>query len=166
MDFTNLSNQYFVRKLDSKDVPDLLALCSKNDLYYRYCPPFVCEQSLLQDMQALPPSKTQDDKYYLGFFDENKLIAVMDLIMAYPDEHTAFIGFFMTDVSVQNAGIGSQIIEDLCRNLTEIGMKSVRLGWVQGNAQAEHFWHKNGFCETGVSYDTDAYTVTVAQRRL
>ncbi|MCI8847954.1 MAG: GNAT family N-acetyltransferase, partial [Oscillibacter sp.] len=30
----------------------------------------------------------------------------------------------------------------------------------------EHFWHKNGFRETGVTYDTENYTVIVAQRGL
>ena len=72
----------------------------------------------------------------------------------------------MTDVSVQNTGTGSQIIHDLCAYLARIGMVSVRLGWVKGNPQSEHFWHKNGFKETGVTYDTENYTVIVAQRGL
>ena len=59
-----------------------------------------------------------------------ELIAIMDFIMAYPDEKTAFIGFFMTATSIQNTGIGSGIIDDLCRYMTEIGLSSVRLGWV------------------------------------
>ena len=54
----------------------------------------------MNDMNALPPNKEMCDKYYLGFYDGEKLIAVMDFIMAYPDELTAFIGFFMTDVSI------------------------------------------------------------------
>lgn len=90
----------------------------------------------------------------------------MDFIMAYPDEKTAFIGFFMTEVSVQNTGIGSKIINNLCSCLTDIGLSVVRLGWVKGNPQAEHFWHKNGFTETGITYDTDNYTVVIAQRVL
>ena len=110
--------------------------------------------------------KEMCDKYYLGFYDGEKLIAVMDFIMAYPDELTAFIGFFMTDVSIQNTGTGSKIINDLCAYLFRIGMANVRLGWVKGNPQAEHFWHKNGFRETGVTYDTENYTVIVAQRGL
>ena len=82
------------------------------------------------------------------------------------DEKTAFIGFFMTDISVQNAGIGSGIISELCSYLPKAGYTSIRLGWVKGNPQAEHFWHKNGFTETEVTYDTDRYTVVVASRDL
>ena len=71
----------------------------------------------------------------MGYFDGDKLIAVMDFIMAYPDEKTAFIGFFMTDVSVQNAGVGSGMIDELCRYLKSIGLSRVKLGWVSSNSQ-------------------------------
>ena len=117
-------------------------------------------------MKALPPKKEAADKYYVGYYDGGKLIAVMDLILAYPDTETAFIGFFMTDVSVQGRGVGSIIIRDLCDSLKTCGFSGIRLGWVRGNPQAEHFWRKNGFIATGVTYDTDRYTVVVAQRDL
>lgn len=166
MDISLFSNDYYVRRMDKSDIKNIYLLCSKNSLFYRYCPPFVTEQSILDDMKALPPNKEVSDKYYVGYYKGEELIAVMDLIMAYPDEKTAFIGFFMTAVSIQNTGIGSRIIDNLCGYLTEIGLSSVRLGWVKGNPQAEHFWHKNNFTETGITYDTDNYTVVVAQRIL
>ena len=77
-------------------------LCRQNDLYYQYCPPFVTEDSIRKDMAALPPGKTANDKYYVGYFDEHRLVAVMGFIMGYPDKGTSFIGFFMTDASIQN----------------------------------------------------------------
>lgn len=166
MDVSRLSSRYLVRRLGENDIEDIFALCRKNELYYKYCPPFVTRQSIADDMKALPPKKKASDKYYLGYYDGDKLIAVMDLIMGYPDEKTAFIGFFMTDTSVQNAGIGSQIIRGLCAGLRDMGITGIRLGWVKGNPQAEHFWRKNGFLKTGVTYDTDNYTVVVAQRFL
>ncbi len=166
MDVSLLSDRYLVRELGTSDVAKVYELCRGNRLYYRYCPPFVSERSILDDMNALPPNKERSDKYYAGFFDGDKLIAVMDLILAYPDASTAFIGFFMTDASVQNSGVGSRIIEGLCAALSRAGVARLRLGWAKGNPQAEHFWHKNGFRETGVAYDADRYTVIVAQRRL
>lgn len=166
MNISFFSNYYNVRRLDSTDVADIYSLCCKNSLYYQYCPPFVTEQSILDDMKALPPGKEMFDKYYVGYYKGDELIAVMDFIMAYPDEKTAFIGFFMTTADIQNIGIGSSIIDDLCCYLSDIGLSSIRLGWVKGNPQAEHFWHKNNFTETGITYDTDNYTVVVAQRAL
>jgi hypothetical protein len=35
---------------------------------------------------------------------------------------------------------------------------------MKGNSQAKHFWKKNLFIETRITYDTDNYTVVVAQR--
>ena len=166
MDISKLSNRCHVRYLDRADVGIVLALCGKNSLYYQHCPPTPSEESILRDMEALPPGKGIADKYYIGYFQDEALIAVMDLILGYPDEKTAFIGFFMTDTAVQNQGIGSRLIEEACSFLCGIGCSRVRLGWVKGNPQAEHFWYKCGFQETGLSYKTGPYTVILAQRAL
>lgn len=166
MDISLLSDHYLVRRMQADDIAKIYALCKENCLYYHYCPPYVSIDSIARDLKALPPHKDYDDKYYLGYYDEEKLIAVIDLILAYPDKDTAFIGFFMVDRSQQNAGIGSMIIDELCACLKDIGFSGIRLGWVNGNPQAEHFWHKNSFVETGISYDTADYTVILAQRQL
>lgn len=166
MEIRELSQRYLVRKVTEEDVPEIYELCRQNPQYYRHCPPFVTEQSIRKDMLALPPRKTLADKYYLGYFDRDSLIAVMDLILGYPGEDTAFVGFFMMKRSVQGQGAGSRIVGELCDYLPRIGCFAVRLGWVAGNAQAEHFWHKNGFAETGVILDTQEYRIVVAQREL
>ncbi len=166
LDSKAFSNHYEVRVIKADDVGQVYMLCRQNALFYQYCPPFVTEDSIRKDMHALPPKKTADDKYYVGYFDGKGLVAVMDLIMGFPDQDTAFIGFFMTDASIQGKGVGSGIIADLCAYLSGIGISFIRLGWVKGNPQAEHFWHKNGFAETGITYNTDGYTVVVAQRRI
>ena len=166
MEISLLSDCYHVLRMTEDNIAEIYALCRNNTLYYHYCPPFVTEESIASDMKVLPPNKESSDKFFLGYYDGEKLIAVMDLILSYPDRDTAFIGFFMTDTSVQNAGIGSGIIKTLCSFLKNHGFSSVRLGWVKGNPQAEHFWKKNLFIETGVTYNTDDYTVVVAQRTI
>lgn len=50
--------------------------------------------------------KTMADKFYIGFFDGAALVAVVDMILAYPNETTGYIGFFMVDKSRQGQGIG------------------------------------------------------------
>ena len=117
-------------------------------------------------MRALPPGKSVEDKFYLGYFDKDRLVAVMDFIRGYPDSETGFIGFFMTNAAIQHKGVGSELIGELCRCLRGQGYRAIRLGWVKGNSQSENFWHKNGFQETGVIYETDNYTVIVAERKL
>ena len=161
-----LSKNYNVRKLNEEDISEIYKLCSKNELYYRYCSPFVTEDSIREDMSALPPGKDDKDKYYLGFYDEENLIAVLDLILSFPDEDAAYIGFFMMDTDKQKQGIGTSIITNVSEALKEENYKRIELAWVQGNPQAEAFWHKNGFIETGNICDMGDYSVVVARREI
>lgn len=140
-----LSQDYDVRRLKRCDVDIIYELSCQNDIFYRYLP-FVTRESIIEDMEALPPQKNYKDKYYIGFFDKNTLIAHMDLVLAYPTKETAFIGLFMMNVQYQNKGIGSKIIKDVCSYLKSLGYQKVRLGVVKGNLQSYAFWIKNKFC--------------------
>lgn len=100
MDIQNFSTQFSVRTLTALDVPQIYELCKDNPLYYEHCLPFVSEESIRKDMDALPPHKTMEDKFYVGYFDGNKLIAVLDLIREFPDKDTVFIGFFMINIAM------------------------------------------------------------------
>ena len=166
VDPARLSGRYAVRRLGEGDIPALLALCEANPLYYSHCPPAPSAASLLADLAALPPRRTLNDKYYLGFFEGGRLAAVLDMIPGYPRPEIVFWGFFMLRAGLQGQGRGSTLVSELCAALAELGFRAVRLGWVKINPQAEHFWRKNGFREIGVSYDAGEYTVVVAQREL
>lgn len=96
-------------------------------------------------MYALPPNKQLNDKYYIGFYNEDKLIAIMDIIVDYPKKDTCYIGLFMIDIEKQNSGIGSKIINELFDYLYNNGFQSVELGYVEQNIPAKKLWLKNGF---------------------
>lgn len=160
----HLSKQYTVKQLADADVAAVYALCKGNPLYYQYCPPFVTEDSIRADRKALPPSKTLDDKYYLGFYEGGILVAVMDLILGFPNEETAFVGFFMMKKEYQGKGLGTALMEEVYAYLRECRFKSVRLCFVKGNPQSEHFWLKNGFVRTGVEVQNEGYVAVVLQK--
>ena len=146
MDIGLLSNKFEVRELDINDVDAIFEMSCKNEIFYKYHPPFVTKESIVEDMKALPPGKSYDDKYYVGFFDGNLLVANMDLILGYPTVEIAFIGLFMTNTLYQNKGVGSDILGDVCNLLKQSGYKKVRVGVDKGNPQSNSFWRKNGFC--------------------
>lgn len=156
-----LSPNYTVRKLQpiDADIKKIYTLASQNTLFYQYHPPFVTQQSILDDMSALPPGKTMADKFYIGFFDGAVLAAVVDLILAYPDESTAYIGFFMVDKSRQGQGIGSRIVADIENAMRENGILHSRLAVDKGNPQSYAFWTKNGYtvCGPAIPNDFSAY---------
>ena len=84
------------RRLTEADAAQVCALMQGNPLFYRYHPPQPTPESIRTDMTALPPGKAMEDKWFVGFYDGDCLIAVMDLILNYPAADTAFIGLFMT----------------------------------------------------------------------
>lgn len=160
------SNLYRVRKLGKGDTERILALCEGNPLYYRYCPPFVTAESIEEDMTALPPGMSPESKFYAGYFEGDRLIAVLDLIDGYPEKDTVFLGFFMCGASVQKHGVGTQIIGELTGYLKASGFARIRLAWVKGNPQAEHFWLKNGFAPVRETESTDGHRVILAEKIL
>ena len=161
-----LSSKFTVKRLCEEDADRALALFKGNPQYYRFCPPPATRESFFADLKALPPKKSYKDKYYLGFYRKDKLAAVMDLILSYPDGGTAFIGFFMVDISEQGKGLGSGIVSECAECLGRLGYEYIRLGYAKGNPQSEAFWRKNGFLPTGVEYDAGGYTVIVMQKSI
>ena len=161
-----LTTGYVLRPVTEADLPALLALCRSNPQYYRHCPPPPSLEGLARDLAALPPGKTAEDKYYLGYFDDARLIAALDLITGYPSPDTAFIGFFMLDASAQGCWLGSRLVSELFDGLAAQGFREVRLGWAKTNPQARAFWLKQGMVPTGQSYAADGYTVVIASRSL
>lgn len=166
MEIRNLSVLYTVRKLKETDVAAIFDVMCGNDIFFQYHPPLPTIESILEDMEALPPGKGYEDKYYIGFFDENKLISVMDLILGYPKDEVAFIGFFMTNRLVQGRGVGSKIITDCLCHLSQYGYRKARLGIDKGNPQSEAFWLKNGFVKTGEESEGDVSVYVLMEKSL
>ena len=166
VDAAGLSRKYAVRQLTEDDIEAVFALCRENPQYYEYCPPFVTRDSVREDMRALPPGKEARDKHYLGFFDGEDLVCVLDLINGYPYPSAVFWGFFMMAAPYQNRGIGSAIVSELCAALKDQDFEEIRLCRVEGNPQPEAFWRKNGFTGTGMAYNTDNYPVIVMKKEL
>lgn len=125
MDELLFSKKYYVRKLQKNDIDQIYDLCSKNYLYYQYRPPYVTRKSIESDMVALPDNVDFKDKYYVGYFKNEKLIAVLDLIDGYPKKDIVFIGFFMMVISIQKNGVGSAIVNELIDYLTTLKYKEV-----------------------------------------
>ena len=166
MDLQQLSASYAVRRLTEADIPAILALQAGNPQFFRYHPPLPSESSIREDLSALPPGKTAADKYYVGFFSGEQLIAVLDLILGYPDAQTAFLGFFMTASAVQKKGIGSAIISDVRTCCKELGFARLRLAIDEGNPQSKAFWTKNGFRKTGERRASGAYVYLPMEQQL
>ena len=144
-DISKLSTQYCVRYMSDSDADEILDFCLQNDQYYRYCGKQPSRELIRNDLHITPPNTPADAKYYVGFYDKDVLVAIMDLIDGYPDSDTAFIGFFMMNRQLQGRQIGTHIIQELCLYLKETGLRRVLLAIDKDNPQSNAFWAKNGF---------------------
>lgn len=140
-----MSKTYNVEKLTENDIETIYRLCQGNKLYYRYCQAEISREQILRDLYLRPEGVNEDNKYYLGFFEDELLVAVLDILDAYLDEETCFIGFFMVNILYQSQGIGSEIIQSVLAYVKKIGKAKVRLGIDKANPQSKAFWNKNGF---------------------
>ena len=166
MNINKLSAIYKVRKLDIDDIESIYELSIKNPMYYEYCPPFVTKEGVLADMKALPPNKAYEDKFHIGFFENEQLVAVMDLIIGYPTDEIAWIGLFMMEQCYQGKGIGSKIVDGCCTYLKELGYSYIDLAYAKGNPQSEAFWLKNQFLKTGAEADLGEFIAVKMRRKL
>lgn len=160
-----LSNQYFVRFLTENDIDLVIDLCKGNPLFYEHTIARPTKENILEDMRLTPPGIDLKDKYYVGYFDNETLVAVLDLIDGWPSKEIAYIGFFMMNHSYQGKNIGSSIIKELSIFLKSINVKYLRLAVDDGNPQSWHFWYKNGF-ESVKSVTTDEGIKHVLEKSL
>ena len=163
IDISKLSSRYEIRYMQESDAGEILCFCLQNEQYYRYCGKQPTRELIQNDLSALPPGKTAEEKHYVGFYDGRQLVAIMDLIDGYPSDDCGFIGFFMMNKQLQGRQIGSFIIREVCDYLRRAGFRAVLLGIDKGNPQSTHFWKKNGFIVIRESHREDG-TILVAEK--
>ena len=155
LNISQLSTKYNIKKMGEEDVSGILKLENSNPLYFSYCPPKPGREMVLNDLKAIPEGKSLEDKFYIGFFENDCLIAIMDFILSFPKEDTIFIGLFMMDSKESGKGKGSDIIAEAFTAWKSEGYKKVRLAYMKGNMQSRNFWRKCGFTETGVEKENE-----------
>lgn len=162
----NISASYQVHRLTEEDLPELLALAEGNPLYYQHTRTRPALEDLRADLTKLPPRTTSEDKYFLGYFRDGRLWGALDLILHFPNQETAFVGWFILRKDIQGQGVGTALVTELMGFLRAQGFRSVRLGRVKGNPESEAFWVKNQFTPTGIETDGGGYTIVIMQREL
>jgi RimJ/RimL family protein N-acetyltransferase len=161
-----MSSHYQVKQLTKKDVSSIYTLCKGNPNYYKYMKTEPTLKNIKEALTMLPPNKTIDDKYFVGFYKDDQLVAIMDVIDGYPNMGTAFIGWFMVKQEFQRAGRGTAIITEILSYLKKESFRYVRLGYIKGNQESEYFWIKNKFLPTGIESEKEEYIIVVMQREL
>lgn len=163
--YRNFEN-FDVIKIDNSNIEEVFELCKHNKKYYEYLQEQLTIDWVKKITKELPPKANSKDKYFVGIYQEEKLIAVLDLIVNYPLKGKAFIGFFMMDKISQGKGIGKKLIINLLNFLKSNKYDSCELGVVENNVEAISFWTKLGFEKTGEIYNHENYNVIMMSHKL
>ena len=141
----NFSKNYQIKQLTEVDLDEMLLFCQENATYYHYHPAQVTKELLKKGLFDIPQNKSYEDKYFVGYYEKDILIALLDLIDHFPQDHEAYIGFFMMNMAYKGSGRGTAIIDELINYLRKTGYQKIRLGIDKGNPQSEAFWTKHQF---------------------
>ena len=145
LDIDALSTSHQVRRITEADISDVYALCKSNQKYYKALNTAPTVESLTEIITRLPEGADTEDKHFVGFYQEGRLVSVLDLITGYPEKDDAFIGWFMVDGHLQRQGIGSQIFADVRAAMTGPGYDYLALSCEKENTEAIAFWQAQGF---------------------
>ena len=145
LDIDALSTSHQVRRITEADISDVYALCKSNQKYYAHLHSAPTVESLTEIITRLPEGAGTEDKHFVGFYQNNHLVSVLDLITGYPEKDDAFIGWFMVDGHLQRQGIGSQIFADVRAAMTGQGYDFLSLSCEKENTEAIAFWQAQGF---------------------
>ncbi len=164
LDIQSLATDYEVRRITEAEISDVYRLCKSNKRYYRAMRSVPTRESLTEVISDIPGDAGTENKFFVGFYEDGDLIALMDLITEYPEKNAAFIGWFMVEGNMQGQGIGSRIFADVRASLKGWGFDRVSLGCVKENAEAIAFWEGQGFKATGEEKQSGKHTVLTFAR--
>ncbi|MCQ2424833.1 MAG: GNAT family N-acetyltransferase [Lachnospiraceae bacterium] len=165
-DIQSLATDYDVKRITESEITDVYRLAKSNGRYYRTMHAVPTRESLTEVISDIPGDAGSENKYFVGFYDDERLVAVIDLITGYPEAKEAFIGWFMVNGEMQGKGIGSQIFADVRAALKGQGYESVSLGCVRENTDAIAFWEAQGFRATGEETQSGRHTVLTYRRTI
>lgn len=154
-----------VREVRPADVSALQRLMLSNPGYTRRVEGGAVGANAARDvLAALPPGVERNQKWDLGVWEGDLLVAFADVIVGWPGPSTAHIGLLMTDGAREGQGLGRMLHTAIVEELLELRtVETLRLSIVDTNATvAEPFWIKMGYSANGevVSYESGAVSST------
>ena len=148
LDINALSTSHEVRRITEAEIAEVYALCKSNMKYYAYTNSAPTVESLTAIISRIPEGAEKSGKHFVGFYEGDHLVALLDLITGYPEKDDAFIGWFMVDGHLQRQGIGSRIFADVRAAMSAQGYDYLSLSCEKENAEAVAFWKAQGFKAT------------------
>ncbi len=109
---------YQVRRLTEEDGGEIFALQRRHSGYHALFLNHEVEKSdVMSDLTSIPEGVLPEDKFYLGMYDAENLVAIADVVLNFPTSRTAWLGLVMVDYDAVGQGVGGKVIEALKKAL-------------------------------------------------
>jgi ribosomal protein S18 acetylase RimI-like enzyme len=137
---------YSVRLAESADEARLQALLESDPDYFKLIGAAPRPTEAKDQLSDLPEGKKYDDKFVYVIFDHDDApIALIDLVRAYPDAETWFLGLLFVAPESRNMGLGTRLLDAIFAEIKQQGGRALRLGVARGNARARALYDRVGF---------------------
>jgi RimJ/RimL family protein N-acetyltransferase len=136
---------------EREEIAQMQALLEAAPAYHqRVLGRFAGQAEAQSNFTILPPGKTYEDRFVIGFYRDSELIGCASLFRGYPNNKTAHLGLLLFSENHQRSGNGRvayELIENFVREWKSV--ETIRLSVVLTNDTVIPFWKKQGFIETG-----------------
>lgn len=95
--------------------------------------------------QETPPGRSLADKFVFGLLDRRgEIIAVLEGLRHYPEDHIWWIGLLLLAPTVRQQGLGRRIVDGFFEYVRAQAGIAIMLGVVADNHLAYKFWRQLG----------------------
>lgn len=101
-------------------------------------------------MGEVPPGFSPERRRIEGVQQDGRLIALLDTLRDYPDEHSWWIGLLIVDPRHRRSGLGKAIAQAFERRAKNRGYRQSALAILKDNPTAWSFWRGLGYRETEI----------------
>lgn len=161
---------YQVRELTHENDAQIYALQKANQAFFSlFMDHHLTHQEAVADLDSVATQAKADQKYYLGFFDHDKLVASLDLTIDYPGPKIVWIGQYLTDPQAVTDDQKTALLTQVLKTLRQLATQTVQLILPKRDVTDQKFYETLKFeavSETKAPLAGNSVDVVIYQRQL
>lgn len=111
------SAPYLVQELTENDLSQMLELEKSQSTYLKLQgKQNLTIEEIKSDLTSIPLSVKSEQKWTLGFFKADKLVAMIDFLTDYPEVQSVWIGLLLVSKNEEQQGIATHLLKALFKS--------------------------------------------------
>lgn len=144
--------EYRIVPINESNIEDAFMLMKTNTYFYsRTQLHELTLEECIDDITSLPPNTKLQQKFFMGIYLGESLIAVFDYVEGYPCNNIVYVGFFMLRMDIHGKGLGKYFIHTFIESAKINKFEEIKLACYETNEIGYLFWSKMGFLTEKIS---------------